>query len=81
MSALFILLAQTKGMAIFVILLLLIVAGAIGYVTAWLYFKPIYGKKIKEFEVKLDESNNQLMNLKEENRNLNKKLDELSSEK
>jgi len=37
------------------ILCLLLVAGFIGYVTAWLYSKSLYSKRIKELEQKRDE--------------------------
>ena len=67
MSTLFILLAQTKGIAIVEILLLLIVAAAIGYVTAWLYSRSIFSKKIKEENSNL---NKKLSELTRENKQL-----------
>jgi uncharacterized protein (UPF0333 family) len=46
MNNLTILLAITKSGAILEILLLLLVAVIIGYVTAMLYYKSVYGKQI-----------------------------------
>ena len=43
-------LALTKSAAIIEIILLLLGAVTIGYVTAWLYYKSIYSKKIEIIE-------------------------------
>src|SRR4030042_153974 len=56
MSTLIILLAQTKIIATIEILSLLLVAAIIGYVTAWLYYKAIYIRKIKAIEAEKDEA-------------------------
>jgi predicted flap endonuclease-1-like 5' DNA nuclease len=59
MSTLIILLAQTKIIATIEILSFLLVAAIIGYVTAWLYYKSIYVRRIKaiEAEKNTDKSN------------------------
>ncbi|MFH1298049.1 MAG: hypothetical protein ABIJ04_12405 [Bacteroidota bacterium] len=56
MSILLILLAQTKSDATIEILLLLLVAAIIGYITAWLYYRSIYAKRIKAIESERDEA-------------------------
>jgi|WetSurMetagenome_2_1015567.scaffolds.fasta_scaffold00654_4 predicted flap endonuclease-1-like 5' DNA nuclease len=63
MSTLAILLAQTKSGATLVIISLLLVAAIIGFVTAWLYFRSIYVKKIKVVESDKHELNNRIVNL------------------
>ena len=64
MSTLLILLTQTKSAATIEILLLLLVAAIIGYVTAWLYYKSIYVRRIKAVEAEKDELKNHIVNLK-----------------
>jgi len=54
MSTLIILLAQTKIIATIEILSFLLVAAIIGYVTAWLYYKSIYVRRIKAIEAEKD---------------------------
>ena len=56
MSTLLILLSQTKSEATIEILLLLLVAAIIGYVTAWLYYRTIYVKRIKVLESERDKA-------------------------
>lgn len=63
MNELTILLAQTKFEATIEILALLLVAAIIGYVTAWLYYKSIYERKIKAVESDKHELNNRIVNL------------------
>ena len=67
MNTLLILLAQTKSAATIEILSLLLVAAIIGYVTAWLYYKSIYEKRIKAVESEKDELKNQLDKLDTDN--------------
>jgi len=74
MSSLIILLAQTIGIAIMEILLMLAGAATIGYVTAWLFYKSVYNKKLKTIDTELNESKSQVLKLNAENSNLNKKL-------
>jgi len=80
MSALTILFTQTQTTAIIEILLLLTVAAIIGYVTAWLYFRSIYNKKMKTKEAELYEMKTQVINLNAENSTMNKKLVEMTNE-
>jgi predicted flap endonuclease-1-like 5' DNA nuclease len=74
MSTLMILLAQTKGVAIIVILSLLLGAAIIGYLTAWLYYKSIYGKKNVAIETEKDKLKNRVDNLDTDNGSLNRSL-------
>jgi len=46
MNTLFIILQQTQTSAILEILLLLVIAGLIGYLTSYFYYKSVYTKKI-----------------------------------
>jgi predicted flap endonuclease-1-like 5' DNA nuclease len=63
MSTLLILLALTKGAATFEILTMLLGSAVIGYLTAWLYSKSIYEKRIKIIESDKHELNNRIVNL------------------
>ncbi len=45
------LLAQTRTGAMIEIIILLLVAGLIGYFTAYFYYKPIYKAKINKLEI------------------------------
>jgi predicted flap endonuclease-1-like 5' DNA nuclease len=60
MNAIVILSLPTRTEATIEILCLLLVAGFIGYVTAWLYAKSVFSKKIKDLETKRDELRTQL---------------------
>jgi len=80
MSTLIILLAQTKIISSIEILSLLLVAAIIGYVTAWLYYKAIYVRKIKAIEAEKDELKNQIVILKTDKSNLQKNLGEKDNE-
>jgi predicted flap endonuclease-1-like 5' DNA nuclease len=80
MSTLMILLAQTKGVAIIVILSLLLGAAIIGYLTAWLYYKSIYVRRIKAIESEKDELKNRIDTLNTDNSSLNKSLGEKDTE-
>jgi len=80
MSTLLILLAQTKSVAAIEILSLLLVAVIIGYITAWLYYKSIYVRRIKAIESEKNELNNQIVILNEDKSNLNNSLREKDNE-
>jgi len=80
MSTLFIFLAQTKAEASIEILALLIVSAIIGYTTAWIYYKSVYTKKIKELGSDKHELNNRIVNLNGEIVDLQKRLDEKDNE-
>ena len=74
MDTLVIFLAQTKTAATIEIILLLLVAGIIGFVTAWLYYRSVYTKKIKVLESEKAELNKKVDGLNVENSELRKKL-------
>jgi len=57
-----------------------VVAGIIGYVTAWLYTKSVYGKKLEAVESDKHELNNRIVNLDAEIFNLKKNLEEKNIE-
>jgi peptidoglycan hydrolase CwlO-like protein len=80
MSTLIILATQSKGTAILVILSLLLVAALISYLTAWLYTKSIYVKKIKIIESEKDELNKQITILNTEINDLKENLSEKDDE-
>ena len=75
MNTLLILLALTKSQATIEIISLLLVAGIIGYVTAWLYTKSVYEKKIIAVESDKHELNNRIVNLDGIIVDLNKELE------
>ena len=61
--------AQTQGSAIFVIIVLLLVAGTIGYITSWLYFKTLNKNRFNELEAKIEKLQNKIDSLIAENKN------------
>ena len=63
MNNLMILFIQTKSEASIEIITLLLVAGIIGYVTAFLFYKSVSGKRIKAIESDKHELNNRIVNL------------------
>ncbi len=80
MNTLLILAVQTKGVAIIVILSLVLGATIIAYLTAWLYYKSIYVKRIEVIESEKEELNSQIVNLNTEISNLQKSLGEREHE-
>ncbi|OFX83960.1 MAG: hypothetical protein A2W99_03600 [Bacteroidetes bacterium GWF2_33_16] len=80
MNILTIFLALTKSAAIIEIILLLLGAVTIGYVTAWLYYKSIYSKKIEIIESDNEELKNKNENLKTDKSNFQKLLLEKDNE-
>jgi len=74
MNTLLILLTQTKVAASIEILLLLLVAALIGYLTAWLYYKSVYIRRIKAIESDKSELNKRVDNLNAESNSLHKNL-------
>lgn len=76
MNTAFIVIAQTKGGATFEILLLLIVAAIIAYITAWLFYRSVYEKKLKEIESDKHDLNNRIINLNGKIVDLQKNLDD-----
>lgn len=63
MNTVIILLAQTRGGAAIEILSLLLVAAIIVYVTAWLFYRSVYEKKLKLVESDKHELSNRIINL------------------
>jgi predicted flap endonuclease-1-like 5' DNA nuclease len=76
MNTLSVLLVQTKGEATLTIISLLLVAAIIGYVTAWLYTRSVYERKLKAIESDKHELNNRIVNLDGSIVDLNKKISE-----
>jgi predicted flap endonuclease-1-like 5' DNA nuclease len=74
MNTLIIFLTQTRSEATIEILALLLVAAIIGYVTAWLYTRSVYEKKIAIIQSDKHELNNRIVNLDGIIVNLNKDL-------
>src|ERR1035437_2094498 len=63
MNTLIMLLAVTKGEATFEIISMLFGAAIIGYLTAWIYSKSVFDKKIELIESDKHELNNRIVNL------------------
>jgi cell division protein FtsB len=71
MNPLLILLAQSITGPVIEIVLLLLVAGLIGYFTAWFYAKSVYTPVIKGLEEEKNELNRQISGLKDDINKLN----------
>jgi predicted flap endonuclease-1-like 5' DNA nuclease len=80
MNTLLILLVQSKGVATIEIISMLLGAAIIGYITAWLYYKSVFERKLKAVESEKHELNNHIVNLNGEIVNLNKSLYEKDNE-
>ncbi|MDD4747596.1 MAG: hypothetical protein PHW19_09970 [Salinivirgaceae bacterium] len=80
MKTLLILLAQTKFTATMEIVGLLLVAGIIGFFTAWFYSKSISTKKIEALESEIDNLKQQLGKLNAENNTLQGSLNDKEDE-
>jgi predicted flap endonuclease-1-like 5' DNA nuclease len=80
MNTLLILVTQSKGGAILEILALLLVAAIIGYITAWLYYRSVYARRMKVIESDKDELSHQIDHLNTEKSNLHKGLHEKNIE-
>jgi len=80
MIHLFIQLAQSVTGAVIFIVLLLLVAAIIGYLTAWFYAKSIYKPIIKGLEDDKTGLNKEVDNLKARNAELNKKVSGLEDD-
>ena len=82
MNTLAIFLMQTRGAALVEILLLLVVAGLIGYLTSYFYYKSIYTRKITQLEGEKADLQNQINNLQQQVTKLEtlvkEKMDELN---
>ncbi|MCA1757669.1 MAG: hypothetical protein LC649_09460, partial [Bacteroidales bacterium] len=80
MDPAYILFAQSRGGAVLEILFLLIVAAIIGYITAWLFYKALYEKRLSEIESDKHDLNNRIINLNGEIVDFQKKLDDKDHE-
>ncbi len=74
MITLLIFLALTKFVATIEILSLLLVAAIIGYVTAWLYYKSVYVRRMKISESEMDKMNSRIGDLNADKRKLEESL-------
>lgn len=70
----FVLLAQTKLSASIEILIMLVVAAIIGFVTAWLYYKAKCARKMAVLEKQLSEQDRKLKKYLKDNDNLETEL-------
>jgi cell division protein FtsB len=78
MTQLFIQLAQTVTGAVITIVLLLLVAAIIGYITAWFYGKSVYSPIIKGLESDKSGLNVQIAGLKDDMGKLVAKAEKLN---
>lgn len=80
MDTIVIFLAQLKTTAIIAIILLLLISGIIGYVTAWLYYRSVYTKIINKLESEKEDLNKQIGKLNEDNNKLKSSLNKKDEE-
>jgi peptidoglycan hydrolase CwlO-like protein len=78
MKPIFIILAQSNTGAVILILALLLVAGIIGYLTAWFYAKSIYTPVVKGLEADRSELKEKISGLEGDIRKLNGKMEKLN---
>jgi peptidoglycan hydrolase CwlO-like protein len=78
MKPLFILLVQSVTGSVIEIVLLLLVAGVIGYFTSWFYAKSVYTPVIKSLEEEKSGLNKQIQVFKDDIGKLNAKVDQLN---
>jgi hypothetical protein len=79
MNPLSIFLAQSVAGSVIEIVLLLLVAGFIGYLTAWYYAKSVYTPIIKGLEEDKKELNRQISGLLDDIKKLNGVVDNLNA--
>jgi septal ring factor EnvC (AmiA/AmiB activator) len=75
-----ILIAQSVTSAVITIIGLLLVAGIIGYLTAWFYAKSVYVPVIKGLQVDKEQLTNQVESLNRQVDLLNKQVEDHKSE-
>ena len=80
MKPLFILLSLSNTGSIIILVLLLLVAGFIGYFTAWFYAKSVYTPIIKGLEEEKTELNGKIVGFKDDINKLNGAVDKLNEE-
>jgi peptidoglycan hydrolase CwlO-like protein len=78
MTQLFIQLAQTVTGAVITIIMLLLVAASIGYITAWFYAKSVYSPIIKSLESEKTGLKIQIAGLKDDMEKLLSKAEKLN---
>jgi peptidoglycan hydrolase CwlO-like protein len=78
MTQLFIQLAQTVTGAVITIIMLLLVAASIGYITAWFYAKSVYSPIIKSLESEKTGLKIQIAGLKDDMEKLMSKTEKLN---
>ncbi|PKP09276.1 MAG: hypothetical protein CVU09_12225 [Bacteroidetes bacterium HGW-Bacteroidetes-4] len=76
MNTLTIILAQTRTGSIIEMVILLVVAALIGYLTAYFYHKAIYTQKLNKIQDDNDKLKNQLSSLQQQVNKLEKELKE-----
>jgi peptidoglycan hydrolase CwlO-like protein len=64
--------------AVLLIIVLLLVAGLIGYLTAWYYAKSVYTPVIKKLEEEKNQLNREIAGLKDNVSKLNSKIEDLN---
>lgn len=80
MNTVFILFAQTRAGAALEIISLLIVAAVIAYITAWLFYRSVYKKKLQEIESEKDNLKKRIDSLKGEIASLKGEIASLNGE-
>jgi peptidoglycan hydrolase CwlO-like protein len=78
MTQIFIQQAQTMGGNVALIILLLLVAAVIGYLTSWFYAKSVYTPVIKRLEAEKDGLTVKVAGLNDDKRELELKIIKLS---
>jgi peptidoglycan hydrolase CwlO-like protein len=77
MKSLLLILAMSPALAAVLIVVLLLVAGVIGYITAWFYAKSVYTPVIKKLEDEKAQLNHEISGLKSEIGKLEDKIKDL----
>ncbi len=75
-----ILLTQTKTTAAFEIIVILVIAALIGYLTSYFYYKVIYTKKINELLKEKEDLNAKIAGLQAEKSNLELQVQKLQGD-
>ncbi|HYW94447.1 MAG TPA: EMC3/TMCO1 family protein [Bacteroidales bacterium] len=76
----FIFLAQTKALAAIEIIIMLVVAAVIGYLTSWMYYKFIYTKKINALEKEMEDLKARIVRLNADKGDLEKQVGKLEAD-
>jgi len=81
MEILFTILAKTTTQAVIEIIVMILVAGIIGYFTSYFYHRAVYSKRIEKLEAEKEGLERKVDGLQAANDELNKKISELEKEK